>query len=194
MDSVLEALTRKTLNWPQEIATAFMADMPEGVADRFARSRRSLPSFSDTLTQFANRSLRVEQSRQAALVNLGRVTKDQRLQVGATDDFDLTGYQFILDRSAVRHVMRSHGNYDKERQRGQLPIDVSDFANLPEILDGADQIRLAGRNRLGNPLVTFTKIVNGIRFFATFEVRGRKRRTIALQSMWARSASSDPSA
>ena len=40
---------------------------------------------------------------------------------------DVRNYKHSIDESAIRHIIKEHGNSETELQRGQLAITAADF-------------------------------------------------------------------
>lgn len=178
VEGTIRAMTEKTVNWPFALARAFMDDVPAELQDQFSRAYRDLTSLRTSLRQFAQS---VQDGRANVLPRtLGRLSSDHRRQI----DGDLDGYQFVLDASSVGHVLGNHGT--GETARGQVDLSVTDIARLPSVLNRPDAIEDAGTNGRGQRIVRFVKSIGGVQFTAAFEIRGRRRRQLALVSMWGR--------
>ncbi|MEL6587173.1 MAG: phage minor head protein [Pseudomonadota bacterium] len=188
----INAMTAKTTNWPYELAKAFLASLPEETGEALGRAMRARPSTGVDLRRYAERALG---QRNGAPIDgdvavepfktLGLVSRAQRSRIAELTDLDVTGFDFVVDPSAVKHVIGKHGAA-AEALRGQIPIGPSDFAVLPLVLDAPDEIQEAGSNRLGRRLLRFERVIGGKRYFATMEVRSQRRRMIAMTTFYAR--------
>jgi hypothetical protein len=128
-------------------------------------------------------------SKEAGLVKLalGEVTKMQVSAIERATDFNLESYVHVVDIYAVRHAIIQHGNPQIEAPRGQIAVNVADFARIPEIVASPDAIRYEGVNKQGNPVLVYEKAM-GDKIFYLEEIRaGRKE--VAMQTMYKRKAS-----
>ena len=102
---------------------------------------------------------------------------------------DFTGFQHHVDESAVRHVLKEHGDPQLEARRGQIPVTREDFALLPQITDpSAAMVESAGESN-GLPLIRYTRQI-GDTFYVVEEVR-RRRKRLALKTMYKTRAAPD---
>ena len=116
-------------------------------------------------------------------VSLGIVTTEESVLLKAKTGFNLQGYERIIDKSAINHVLKIHGNEKKEKLRGQIAVTEIDFEKIPEILQSKNVI-FTGKNKQGqNCLLYQAKIGNT--YFYVEEIRtGRKH--LALQTLYKR--------
>lgn len=184
--SRVQAIAGRVRHWDYVIAKGFMADIPDRLRDRFARSYRSLPSVADDAAGFARRTIaddkRIEPSR-----TLGLLTADDAAAIGRIAGGDVAGYDYSLSPSEIRHIQRAHGNAAVERQRGQRAVSAEDYRRLPEILNAPDAIVDGGVSEIGGGghAVIFEKRLDGELYSAVFVVR-RGRQTLALQTLYIR--------
>ena len=181
----INTMAEKTVNWPYSIARAFMDDLPPGVQDPFSDGYRDLASLSTTLRSFVKKTADGRSSRDPFLT-LGRLNSQHRQSLKSIYGDDLVNYQFTVDQSAIKHILQKHGNLRTEAARGQLAVEIDDFTILPRIVNAPDSIEDAGVTSVGRSAVKFSKRIGDIVYYAVFEVRGKKRRMVALQSMWKR--------
>ncbi len=95
---------------------------------------------------------------------------------------DLSGFVRTIDKFAVRHVFKNHGELEKERLRGQIPIEKSDFLLIKITVNQHDLV-FSEINKLGNIIFHFEKDFEDFRLIYVEEVRN-KRREIALQTLY----------
>lgn len=74
---------------------------------------------------------------------------------------NVEGYNISLKNDAIRHTIAQHSDMFKENLRGQVPITVEDFKNIPEIINNPDNIEYAGKTKQGKPVIRFEKNING---------------------------------
>ncbi|MDE4175792.1 phage minor head protein [Phaeobacter sp. PT47_59] len=183
---LVQVMAQKTVNWPYSIARAFLDDFPAVQQDALSSSYRKLPSLMTDLRRYAKA---VEEGRQVQPVRtMGRLPQVHRARVNELLGLDLENYHFTLDEPAVRHILASHGS-TSEALRGQVPISAETYALLPTILDRPDLIEEAGQSRVGLPVLRFSRRIGQVTYSVALEVRGKKRRMLAVQTMWARRAS-----
>ena len=99
---------------------------------------------------------------------------------------DVERYDFSIDRDAVRHVLKEHGNPKVEAARGQRAVTSADYALLPQLLSEADEVTEAGSSRTtGRKLVRFVWDRGFEQWEAVMEIRDAKR-TLALTKLFVR--------
>lgn len=134
----------------------------------------------ESLPEFITESLR-QLSPENKQIILGSVPDSIVQQLIIECGVDLTNYVFTIDIYAVRHIMKSHGNSQKEEARGQKAVTANDFELICQIINEPDVVFYDGKNRLGREIIQFQKRV-GDRYIILKEVRtGRKQ--LALNSM-----------
>lgn len=179
-ESVAESvgvMAGKIGSWDHRIAKAFMEELPVPLRDALAESYRALPSVADDTRRYARRILGgtagvIEPARTLGAVTSTRADGIDRLLGGSVE-----GYDFAIDRSAIEHILKRHGNSAAEAARGQIAVTPEDYAMLPTIvskgeLGQADAGRIELRLRIG-----------GKEYVTIWEVRG-KRRSLALVTFW----------
>lgn len=183
---LVQTMAGKTVNWPYAIARAYLDDFPEVQQDALSSAYRNLPSLMADLRRYAKA---VQEGRNVQPVRtMGRLTLSHRQRVNEVTSRDLKDYHFTVDASAVRHITSSHGGAS-EALRGQIPLSAETYALLPRILDRPDLIEEAGHTTVGLPVVRFSRRIGAITYTVAMEIRGKKRRMLAVQSMWGRRAS-----
>ncbi len=185
VSQTINTMTEKTVNWPYSLARAFMDDLPPNLQDQFSDGYRHLPSLSEALRSFARKTKDGRASREPFLT-LGRLNSQHRKTLKSIYNDDFANYQFTVDQSSIRHIFQSHGWGSTEHTRGQLPIGIDDFGFLNHIVNMPDSIEDVGKTGIGHNANLFSKRIGDIIYYAVFEVRGKKRRMLALQSMWKR--------
>ncbi|MDT8856438.1 phage minor head protein [Paracoccaceae bacterium Fryx2] len=195
----LQSMTAKTVAWPFELASAYMQAVPEAVADDFARGLRSLPSLREATRRYAERILG---ERNGAAIpgpvvveprrTLGLATSDLADWVAREMDRQVRGFDFSIDPSGVRHAIRTHGTPAVEAARGQIAVTAADFGLIPDIINHYDLIENAGVSDVGHPVIRFTRTIGDRTYVLAMEIRGAKRRKIALQSLWIRASGRSP--
>lgn len=172
-------------SWPYDLATAYMRGLPSATRDALVIAYRGLPSVATDTRRYAERILagragvEVPETR-----TLGIATHADVAKIADAGGPDLTGYDFIVDRSVVNKVASDHGT-DAERLRGQRPVTAADYARLPELLGDYGDLRLGAKKTRQTDLsvIEIRKRYGREEMVTIWEVRGRHRR-IALKSMW----------
>lgn len=182
----VQALASKVGSWDYQIAKAFMDAAPAPNADALSRAYRALPSTADDARRYAQRIYepKPDLAPLPPQRTLGLIPGDQRARIGGLIDDDLQGYDFSIDQSAIGHVIRDHGpgNESDARQRA---VSSADFARLPQILSSPDRITLSDRtSNMDETVIEYVKEIDGERWHALMAVRGKKRRTLALKTMF----------
>ncbi|MDE2595962.1 MAG: phage head protein [Sphingomonadales bacterium] len=185
---IISAMANKIGAWDYQIAKAFMGDLPDAQADALANSYRALPSTKDDARRYAERVYEPNPDlpELAPMRTMGRVTSDQAGEIEQLTGLPVGGYDFSFDPSAVRHVIRFHGDDAAERLRGQRGVTSADWARLPLVLAHPDQVRASGTSDMGEQLIAFERVIGGETFVAEMAIRGAKRRTLALKTMYIR--------
>lgn len=185
----VSAIAGKIGAWDYQIAKAFMAELPDATRDAMAQAYRQLPSVADDVRRYAQRTLANSQAVDAPLIQpqrtLGPLTSADVAIVQARTGQDVAGFDFSLDRSSVGHIELRHG-VGRELDAAQRGVTAADYAQLPAILAEPDNVALAGTSDLGLPVVEYRRTIGGETFVALFEVRGGRRRTLALKTFYIR--------
>ena len=100
-------------------------------------------------------------------------------------NINLEKYKRIIDNFGVKHTSKKHGNAEKEASRGQITIEIDDFAYIPIIVTEPDAIVFGEVNDIGNVLIKYIKNIDDIQYIYVEEMRtGRKE--LALQTFYKR--------
>ncbi len=177
------SMAEKTRQWDYELAKAYMQSVPESALDALAVAYRGLPSVADDARRYAERALGVRNSAPIGPLievqpykTLGLLTSSDVRRIDDLIGVDVSGFDFALDRSGIRHILDRHGLAGSELVRGQIAIEPSHFSRLPHVLNDPDSIEAAGRSWRGNlPLLRYSKRIGDEEFVVVIEVRrGRK--------------------
>jgi len=91
---------------------------------------------------------------------------------------DVMGYSHSLDSSAIRHVVKSHGNEEREKARGQVPVMREDIERLGEILEKADRIKAGGKTKQGLEMIRYELDEKGGTTIVFEELRTRRGKLV----------------
>lgn len=134
----------------------------------------------ESLSKFIAESLKQLPSENKQIL-LGPVLDFVVQQLVLESDVDLTDYMFTIDSYAVRHIMKSHGDPQKEEAHGQKAVAADDFELIRQIVNEPDVVFYDGKNRIGRDVIQFQKRI-GDHYIILRELRaGRKQ--LALDSM-----------
>lgn len=118
-----------------------------------------------------------------AVVEYENVVHPAAVEAFKEAGIDVSGYTHVIDNSAIRHILKSHGDPKKERARGQLPITEDDIARLPEIVLNPDFVESGGLTNRGRDAIVYAKRLEDGRILIVEEARTRKGQ-LAVASMW----------
>jgi len=95
---------------------------------------------------------------------------------------DCSGFVRTMDKFAIRHVFKNHGDEEKERSRGQFPIFKEDFLFVETIIIEHEVVFMEV-NKLGNIILHYEKDFEDFKLVYVEEIRN-KRKEIALQTLY----------
>ena len=179
----ITALAEKPVKWSYELGKAFMDALPLAARDQFATAFRSLPSLQRDLEQFAVKSVEGLPTGPAQIRSLGLLTGKDVEKVKLLANIDAAGFDFAVDASAVRHVIKRHGDARIEVTRGQMPVVPEDFGLLSYVLNAPDEVSFDPPVSGGGAIIRYSRSIGGVRFVALMEVRTGRRR-LALKTLW----------
>lgn len=114
--------------------------------------------------------------------DIGKLTEGEIEQIKQMTGFDLSGYTRTIDSYGINHAMDKHSNAKSEKNRGQTAIEHSDFELIEIIVSNPDSIESVGKNRQGNDLIRYTKVID-FKMYYVEEIRtGRKE--VILQTLY----------
>ncbi|MFN0035974.1 MAG: hypothetical protein ACKVUS_13005 [Saprospiraceae bacterium] len=113
--------------------------------------------------------------------DLGIVTPSLAEAVKSLAGLDVSDYFLIIDSFTIRHALNRHGNSAVEKSRGQIAIEVDDFALIPLMISQYDQLAYEFA-RQKHTLIFQKALPKGCFVFAA-EIRIGKRKRICSQSL-----------
>ena len=174
-------------SWDYRIAKAFMESLPPADQDALSTAYRRLPSTADDARRYARRVWE-DMTDPAPGRTLGLIRSDQAAAIVADRngiEIDVSGFDFTLSPSDVRHVRKQHGDDVQQRAQGQRGVTPDDFAKLPQIIEATKPV-FVGVSDAGKLAVYETRlIIDGEEYVARWESRSR-RRTLALLTFFIR--------
>lgn len=120
---------------------------------------------------------------QNRIVKLGALKEHEVERIEKLTGFNLAGYERILDRFAIGHTLKIHGDVEVEAERGQVAVTDKDFEKIPRILK-TENIIFIGQNKKGKDLFLYEAVI-GNTFYYVEEIRTR-RKQLAMVSMYKR--------
>ncbi|MCU0392092.1 MAG: hypothetical protein MUE81_13315 [Thermoflexibacter sp.] len=138
----------------------------------------------DKLKQFVANCMKDDTNENKILV-IANLTEKEVEKIKQETGIELNQeYQHIIDKYAVKHTFRKHGNDKQEALRGQVGVKEDDFEKIEEILENPDKISHGGQNNIGNDIILNEKTIDNQYFYAE-EVR-TKRKQLAMQTLYIR--------
>ncbi|NTT86913.1 phage minor head protein [Tabrizicola fusiformis] len=189
----VSGLAAAPARWPYGIAKAYMESVPIGIRDDFARAYRAAPSTADAVQRFVDAVPKTGSIDDAVqMITLGQLTSADAERIFSLTGETVTGFDFALDATGVRHAFNQHGNSQSEELRGQRAITAADFASVPLTLNVADPagISYVGLNN-NIHLISWRRDIGGEAVTVLFELR-KKRRRLSLLTMWVKAATGRP--
>ena len=163
------------------VQVAPKAEVPMASDNGVMPAKKPMPT-SQEIVEFAEKAFGASHIQELLL--LGAVENPTAI-LDATG-FDVSGYERNLDNFGVRHAYKRHGNVKSEEKQGQRAVTASDFSLIPEIVSSPDDIRYVGQSRHSKAdLILFEKKIGDEVYFYVEEIR-RKRRVVALETLWIR--------
>ena len=107
----------------------------------------------------------------------------ESLSLGILEEFKWT-----IDNYAIIHTHNKHGQEKKEISRGQIPVVITDYLLIPEIVKEPDKISVGEKSNIGTELIIYEKDIDGVNYFYVEEVR-KKRKSLAMKTLYKRKAS-----
>lgn len=185
--AAVNAVAGKIGSWDYRVAKAFMETLPVADQDALATAYRSLPSTADDARRYARRIWEDMPDPEPGRT-LGLVRSDQAAAIIGDRkgiEIDVSGFDYTLSPSDVRHVRNKHGDdvqQSSQRQRGVTP---EDFAKLPQIIEASKPV-FVGVSDVGKlPVYEMTLTIDGEEYVTRWESRSR-RRTLALLTFFIR--------
>lgn len=103
---------------------------------------------------------------------------------------DIHGYRHTIDTSAIRHILKSHGDARSEEKRGMVAVTEEDLLEISDLISAADKIVTGAKGKRGEDLIGYLKKMDdGTTLYIEEARRGRK--ALAAVSMRKYPATSD---
>ena len=175
-----------------EMAAAMAEDEAKEVAEQYARTVPETPEKARGVI--------------ASIVELAKTVKDrvERAVIAALtprqkQDFADSGidvndnFVHSIENSAILHNQKEHGDPVVEERRGQIAIEESDYALIPDILEDYDTVeKSSNKNKQGRDVIIYTKAYPDGTVYYLEEVR-ENRESLAFQTMYKKKSGSGSS-
>ena len=96
---------------------------------------------------------------QAKSVLLGQ-TNPRLTEDGLKVNAYLNTFSHSVDKSALNHIRKNHGDESTELNRGNLPITDEDISKIPDIIKDYDGVRFDLLSSYGKPVIAYVKKVS----------------------------------
>lgn len=96
---------------------------------------------------------------------------------------DIKGYEHSIDVSAIKHIIKKHGNQSREQARGQVAITEKDIISIPSVVSNPDFIVFGTKTSSGLDGILYVKTMPDGTTNYVEEVRTGKN-TLSAKSMW----------
>ena len=114
-------------------------------------------------------------------IYFGAISDSLAAKIRDATNIAVAGYNLSLGENEIRKINKSHGNEAKEAQRGQRAVTESDFLNIPNIIQNADDITRSDSDYNGKPAIEFRKR-NGNEVTTVVAVVSDKRLDVFVQT------------
>ncbi len=120
-------------------------------------------------------------SNKRGFFDLGKLSQKQILELQEQTGLDFSEFKRIIDSYSIKHIIKNHGNPEKEERRGQKAITSTDIESLPELMQNLNSSELDGTNRIGREVLKH-QVETKDRVTIIEEIRTNKK-LLALDSM-----------
>ena len=112
-----------------------------------------------SIKKFIEKVLNIK-SNELQKYSLGKLSNQQMKQVKEATGLDLRNYTRTIDSFGINHVLKKHGDHNKEKKRGQIAVIPEDFQKIKEMLIKPESIRIAGKAKRGEKLIEYRKRIS----------------------------------
>lgn len=104
-------------------------------------------------------------------MDIGQISTHLAKDMNYFTQLNLENYLISIDSHGIRHLLNKHGISENEVLRGQVVVQKRTLWLLPQIIDRADKIQIAGKSAIGNDLILLEKTILDYRYYTIWEVR-----------------------
>jgi hypothetical protein len=90
-------------------------------------------------------------------VDLGKLSEEEVAKFSEILEINCTEFNRIIDSYSIKHIIKNHGNSQKEEKRGQIAIDKEIIRQIPNLIENADKCYSDGLNKLGRKVIKHEK-------------------------------------
>lgn len=119
-----------------------------------------------------------EQKMRAYIGDVGPVTARR---IADETGYDISGYRHIIERDAVVHVEKRHGEKSSIVKNGGLPTRPEDYAVIHSVLQDFDRVT-SGKTDRGRPALTYEKKIGDYYYYVEEVRKGTK--TLSASTMY----------
>lgn len=122
----------------------------------WANSKRIVVYENDSMyMEFVNRS--INENQYDKKLYFGTIPADYAKIIEDKTGINVSGFNCSLSSNEIKKIIKSHGNSEKEENRGQRAFAPDDFLNIPKVILQADSIKLSDKTYNGKPVIEFSK-------------------------------------
>ena len=103
------------------------------------------------------------------------VVQDWIASAARNNGIDIGGYHHSIDSSSVRHIFKNHGKVEAEQKRGLIAVTEEDISMIPEIIAYPDKVIFGNKNKRGQDLIFYLKVMADGSTLYVEEVRTGKK-------------------
>ena len=119
-------------------------------------------------------------------ISIGRAA-EWLVQHAKNAGLDIENFEHEITSDFKNHVLKRHGDAKKEEAMGQIAINQSDFANIPDIISDPDYMAIGVVNKKDQTILAYAKKMNDGTFLYFEEVlSGGKNKALRSKTMYKR--------
>ena len=142
---------------------------------KIARSKNDLSSFiEDAINNIGSPKVKMF---------IGKVGNELGNKIKQATQADVTGYNVSLsNHEAIKIMLNSHGNEQKEALRGQRAVKKDDLMMMADVVGNPDNIVYGGTNEHGKPVIRFEKSLGDL--YVCVQTVSDKHHTLESKTMY----------
>lgn len=144
-------------------------------------SNKGITSNEMELSEFVHVALIENDTKMTYYV--GKVSEELAGDIYVSTGLNIKGYNISVHSDDIRHIYKNHSNIEKEKRKGQIPINEELIAKFIDVYNKPDKIELSPRgDGRGRTVIKFEKRINGIIIVTSAISDGRNR--LSLDTMY----------
>lgn len=92
-----------------------------------------------------------------SFANIAKVSDVTASQIEKETGLDVKGWTHGIDEAAVRHIIKRHGDPQKEAKMGQIAVTKQDIEQIETVINSPDSVEYGGINDRGNETLIIKK-------------------------------------